>query len=97
MDNTSTSSILGNEKAGLNGGGLDAQGLGELLRGKVGQNSRHFWRFVNSFCEQTSNAREDIFTSTDAFIPPDFKYVRNFYVVFLKTSFLYESVQSTTA
>ena len=39
--------------------------------------------FLNSFCEQTTNAREDMFTSTDASIPPDSKYVRNFYVTFL--------------
>ena len=56
---------------------------GELLRGKMAQNSRKFWRFLNSFCEQTTNAREDIFTSTDAFISLDSKYVRNLYVTFL--------------
>ena len=82
IDNSSTPSLLGHEKAGLNGVVTDAQGWGELL-GKVGKNLRHFQRFVNSFCGQTTNANEDIFTSTDASIPLDSNYVRHIYMAFL--------------
>ena len=40
--NSSTPCLLGHETAGLKGGALDAPQGGELLRGKVGQNSRQF-------------------------------------------------------
>ena len=56
---------------------------GELLRGKVGQNSRQFWRLLNLFYEQNTHAREDIFRSTGVSTPLDSKYVNNIYVAFL--------------